>query len=122
VVIFLISGAPSTLSESVPVANSLFLGALIASKSTQDLASDSWGNVKIPFLESLDSNPANESGWIPVPTENVSYSSPLGIIIDEVPTYGNATFEIFFCYCCCILVYCRMWLSIYADIITYTAS
>jgi hypothetical protein len=32
------AGKSSALSESVPIANSLFLGALIAPKSTQDLA------------------------------------------------------------------------------------
>jgi hypothetical protein len=78
----------------IPELNTIYSAALIAPTETQDSPMDNWGNVKIPMLESLDSNTADASGWIPVPTGNVTYSSLVGSPVAGIPPTGLITLEI----------------------------
>ena len=56
---------------------------------------DPWGNVKIPDISSLNSSTADKNGWIPIPkTDNLTYSSLMGVPISKIPSAGTTTFSI----------------------------
>lgn len=78
--------------DLVPAINAIYSAALISSATTQ-ASMDPWGNVKIPMLERLDQSASDADGWIPVPTENISYSALLGVPIARIPT-GNSSFQV----------------------------
>jgi hypothetical protein len=73
--------------------SAIFAASLISPMSVQLSPMDNWGNVKIPLLEYLDPETASD-GWIPVPAQNISYSSVLGNPIAGIPFSGNVTFQI----------------------------
>lgn len=74
---------------------SLFSASLIASSDVKSGSMDIWGNVKIPYLSSLDSIPEDSDGWrqIPQDTNTTIYSSIFGIPISGLPA-GNTTLNI----------------------------
>src|SRR5208282_3416632 len=53
-----------------------------------------WGNVKIPKMETLDPKTADKDGWMPVPSQNVSYTSLIGSAIAGIPSGGNSGLQI----------------------------
>jgi hypothetical protein len=66
----------------------LFQASLIAPDAVMDGPEDTWGNVRVPYLEKLDGTAADNEGWIPVPATNVTYSSLLGLLV--VPRLQDA--------------------------------
>ena len=65
----------------------LFTASLISSWQSKCLRTDSWGNVKIPFLERLDANNAGADGWHAVDhgvADEAAYASLIGIPIANI--------------------------------------
>jgi len=80
----------------LPETNSLFGAAILAPIKDQHMAMDSWGNVKIPVLENL--NTTYENGWYTV-GDSASYSSLVGVpIAGLTDDGGNTSFTIESCY------------------------
>jgi len=66
-----------------PAVDSLFGSSILAPISAQESNMDSWGNPKIPILESL--NDTDVRGWSIVP-KNSSYSSLVGFLFLDFRT------------------------------------
>lgn len=83
-------------SEGWPSFAPIYLAALRTTRSQEGSTMDLWGNVKIPDFDSLPSSSNETSGvWKQVNyTEDVMYTSLLGIPVVGVPTAGNSTFNI----------------------------
>ncbi|PVH89609.1 hypothetical protein DL98DRAFT_647344 [Cadophora sp. DSE1049] len=80
-------------SDSQYSVNALYTGCLIGTGSTKNGSQDSWGNIKIPMLESLGSMVGQE-GWIDVPGNHTTYSSMLGIPVSGIPRDRNSSFNL----------------------------
>jgi hypothetical protein len=95
-----ISGFTAGYSSSLSAyaIDALYNGCLISPKSTKLGTQDSWENVKIPRIEELEATQGNKTGvhWLEVPanSENVTYSSLLGIPIAGIPLHYNSSFMI----------------------------
>lgn len=78
--------------ESWSKANALFVASLLSDAAVKNSSVDSWGNVKIPMIESLRSV-ADSEGWhgLDCDTGVAEYSSLIGIPIAGLPTVGNLT-------------------------------
>jgi hypothetical protein len=77
--------------ESWAKADALFVASLLSDGKVKNSSIDSWGNVKIPMIESLLSSP-DADGWYDFEDSEVTtYSSLIGIPIAGVPTAGNMT-------------------------------
>ena len=64
--------------------NALYLSALFTPPAGQASAVDTWSNVKIPTIEKLESTSKSDAdGWYDVPVKNTSYSSLVGLPIDN---------------------------------------
>lgn len=74
--------------------NSIFTSSLIAPNGTQNGNQDTWGNVKIPRIESLSNDTPKVGQWYPVPEEEVVYTSLVGIPVKAVSKTANSTFII----------------------------
>jgi hypothetical protein len=62
--------------------NPVFASAILSPNQVKAATEDSWGNVKLPRLESLDSSLADRDGWITVPSTGMTvenYTSLVGI-------------------------------------------
>lgn len=81
---------PSFYFSDVP---SIFTSAIIAPLEIQQSSMDQFGNVKIPMIEGLDATTADKDGWIPVPANNVVYSSLMGNPVAGLPTLGQSRFR-----------------------------
>jgi hypothetical protein len=83
--------AANTWREFHTPISALFLSALMGSDSWST-PRDTWGNVKIPVLESLDK--PDSDGWYSLnPSANTTYSALLGVPLDGLQS--NATMEFF---------------------------
>ncbi|HEY9421337.1 MAG TPA: hypothetical protein VIW92_07985, partial [Thermoanaerobaculia bacterium] len=72
-------GTGSGQAEWGTAARALYQASLLAPSEIQTAPQDTWGNVKIPYLEKLDASATDPDGWISVPATNASYSSLLGV-------------------------------------------
>jgi hypothetical protein len=82
-------GSPT--SQWGSAVGALYQASLLAPEAVQQAPEDTWGNVKIPYLEKLDASTADRDGWVPVPTSGVSYSSLLGLpVIGRAPADRDA--------------------------------
>jgi hypothetical protein len=71
----------------------VYLSSIISSNSTQNGPQDSWGNIKVPRIESLKDVLPDADGWKVLPEgPPVSYSSLVGVTVVNVSTRGNSTF------------------------------
>lgn len=72
--------------------DSIYIASLLGTPSIKQNGQDMWNNVKVPILAKLNSSSADEDGWLPIPKDNVTYSSLLGYPIAGVPTSGSSSF------------------------------
>jgi hypothetical protein len=84
----------ATSGEFGPNVNALFGSLILAPLSSQKSSMDTWGNIKIPILSSLNTTDSN--GWSTVPSNSSPpYSSLLGIPVSGLTqNSGNSTFTI----------------------------
>ncbi|EGX45300.1 hypothetical protein TWF173_010964 [Orbilia oligospora] len=71
---------------SLTESNNIYVSSLLSSAEVKNSPIDSWRNVKIPLLESFETNSSaiqGERGWYNVPLGNVTYSSLLGTPISN---------------------------------------
>lgn len=76
----------SSANYAVFPVNALFGAALVTLATAQTLDLDSWGNIKIPMIEYLDTTLAVGEGWYQIPS-NLStdhYASLLGLPLSEI--------------------------------------
>ncbi|KAH0538087.1 hypothetical protein FGG08_005299 [Glutinoglossum americanum] len=90
--------AADTGSQLSPV-DALFLSALAAPPTTKASSSDTWGNLKIPMLETIPGySEKRAQTWLSVDAGNtnstLTYSSLLGVPIANIPSRGNTTFNL----------------------------
>jgi hypothetical protein len=74
--------------------NSIYTGCLVSGQDNKAGTMDSWNNVKIPKMELLDQNMKDSDGWIPIPSDGVTYSSLLGVPVGGIPKNANSTFNL----------------------------
>jgi hypothetical protein len=87
-----------TGSQLSPV-DALFLSAMAAPPTIKNSSLDSWGNLKIPMIESLPGYLEGQAQtWLVVDGGNTEtppvYSSLLGVPIANIPRDGNTTFNL----------------------------
>jgi hypothetical protein len=87
------AGDPESLWVQV---NVLFGAAMMSgtsSLSSTKGSGDTWGNTKIPWIESLDPSTAKADGWYPVPQLNSSdnFTSLIGIPLSMISDANNLT-------------------------------
>ncbi|KAH6680754.1 hypothetical protein B0J14DRAFT_471157, partial [Halenospora varia] len=80
-------------SDSKYSVDALYTGCLIGTPSTKSGSQDSWGHIKIPWVEALNSS-SPDAGWISVPNISTTYSSLLGFPISGIPDNQNSSFEL----------------------------
>ncbi|KAI1290486.1 hypothetical protein F5Y03DRAFT_404049 [Xylaria venustula] len=76
--------------------SSAFVSSLSSPSAIQMSASDLWGNVKTPVLESLpEYGTASEGDWVPVPTNSNEtwYASLIGVPVANIPHTGHTRFQ-----------------------------
>ncbi|EPS35900.1 hypothetical protein H072_10642 [Dactylellina haptotyla CBS 200.50] len=80
------------LSEST----SIYVSSLLGSAVTKAQTVDSWGNVKIPLIESLEGNKTAVSDperWYTPPQQNITYSSLLGNPVTNLTTNSTTMIQ-----------------------------
>jgi hypothetical protein len=85
--------ASGDMQAILPALNALYLSSLMAPESVKISNMDLWGNVKIPRLADIQSEP-DSNGWRDVSPANSSYNSLIGVPISGVPTGRNTTFNL----------------------------
>jgi hypothetical protein len=90
--------AADTGSLLSPV-DALFLSAMAAPPTTKASSSDTWGNLKIPMLETIPGySEERAQTWLSIDARNTNstliYSSLLGVPIANIPSRGNTTFNL----------------------------
>ncbi|KAF3924503.1 hypothetical protein ABW21_db0200556 [Orbilia brochopaga] len=81
---------------SLTESNSIFVSSLLSPANVKAGPIDSWNNVKIPLLESFETNSTaakNEQGWYDVPVTNVTYSSLLGAPIRNMTSNSSTIIQ-----------------------------
>ena len=85
---------PGNKAASMPViwgaAGALYGSSLFSPRNVVLSKVDTWGNPKIPMLESID-GASSSNDWF-TPPENTTYSSSIGLSIAGVPDTGKSTF------------------------------
>lgn len=77
--------------EAWAKADSLFVSSLLSDEKVKNSAVDSWGNVKIPMLETLKTL-SDAEGWHSLAGSGATtYSSLIGVPIAGMPTSGNTS-------------------------------
>jgi hypothetical protein len=88
-------GGPSA-NNAWPLYGPIFMSSLISSRALENPNEDMYGNLRVPHLDRLigeDSMPADS--WTMLDhTEEIPYSSLLGIPVVGLPSTGNLTFNI----------------------------
>lgn len=81
-----------TASQFVPV-NALFGAALVGASSSSTSSVDAWGNMRIPWIENLNSSTADAEGWVSIPQLNSSddYTSLIGLPLSMISDASNLT-------------------------------
>ena len=79
--------------------NSLYTAALLSPDNAKQSSMDSWGNVKVPIVDTFGSDSGQshvvEDGTFIMPNQSqtIEYSSLIGIIVVGTPSTGNFTIE-----------------------------
>ena len=82
-------------SELGFLTNALYQAAVLTPPDGQAANMDTWGNIKIPVIENLEqSSRANVEGWYPVPVNNTSFSSLVGLPVAGIPVTGSSSFTV----------------------------
>ncbi|KAK9422893.1 hypothetical protein SUNI508_04560 [Seiridium unicorne] len=79
------------------IINTQFLASLSAPSMVKHGPRDTWGNLKIPMIESFpDFNSKYEGQWlnVPSPATEVQYASMIGIPTSDIPDNGETNFLI----------------------------
>lgn len=81
-----------TENSYIPV-DALFGAALVSYATTKYPTQDTWGNIKVPFVEQLAAYNMDSYGWYSVPDDLSSdhYASVLGLPISAVTNDANTT-------------------------------
>src|ERR1700722_8307607 len=66
--------SPAEMVGALDPLNAIYTSSLMAASSVKNSSMDLWGNVKIPILSQLHTNP-NQTGWQDVLEQDVAYSS-----------------------------------------------
>ena len=75
--------------------NALYLSAVLTPPTGQAARMDTWGNIKIPTVEQFEQAAKSDAdGWFAVPSNNVSYSSLVGLPIAGIPITGLSNFSV----------------------------
>ena len=77
--------------------NGLYITSLMAPPNVKRSPVDIWGNLKVPLMSSLALDASsNGTGWYDIEafTEDVPYSSLIGIPVGNLPRTGNTTFTV----------------------------
>ncbi|KAI1411309.1 hypothetical protein F5Y13DRAFT_191584 [Hypoxylon sp. FL1857] len=97
------------------IINSLFISSLISPDSTKQSAVDTWGNVKVPLIETYENSSTPDSqGWFTTGDSNITYSSLVGL---PVSGFGgnfikhSVSMEAQYLYLNCPVVY-GLWFNI----------
>lgn len=78
-----------------PIYAPAYMAALETAQPLQNSTMDLWGNVRIPTFESLSPTGSMDYGWRRVDySNNITYSSFIGIPIGGLPNAGNSTFNV----------------------------
>jgi hypothetical protein len=74
-------------------ANAIFTAVILGRPSNSSASIDTWGNVKIPWIERMDRSTADPKGWYPIPQLNSSddFTSLIGIPSSAISFIGNST-------------------------------
>ena len=90
----LLGQGADTFESAGFILNALYLSALLTPPAGQAASMDTWGNIKVPIIETLEQAGKSEiDGWFPT-TDNTSYSSLVGLPIDGIPTSGSSYFTV----------------------------
>jgi hypothetical protein len=76
-------------------AGALYNAALLAPQAIKNGGQDSWGNVKIPRYEALNTSNMDSEGWVDTPlsvSTPESYASLVGLPIAGLPIAANSSF------------------------------
>src|SRR5205823_13297188 len=71
----------------------IYASAVLSPSYIQQSSMDQFGNIRIPMIESLDSSSADKDGWVPVPADNVVYSSLIGSPVRGIQATGRSQFR-----------------------------
>src|SRR5579862_7737414 len=85
--------------SQLPPVKALFLSAMAAPPTTKASSSDTWGNLKIPMLETIPGySEERAQTWLSIDAGNTNstliYSSLLGVPIANILSRGNTTFNL----------------------------
>ncbi|MCJ1302013.1 hypothetical protein MMC08_004814 [Hypocenomyce scalaris] len=89
----------SSQAYDLSMINSLYTAALLSPENAKQSSMDSWGNVKVPIVDTFVSdsgqNHTVEDGTFVMPNQSqtIEYSSLIGIIVVGTPGTGNFTIE-----------------------------
>lgn len=84
----------SGFSQASFAVNTLYSAALLTPLPVQTTSMDTWGNLKIPTLESLNVDTNDSNGWLAVDRRNPKYSSLLGVPVDGLVNRGQSHFTL----------------------------
>jgi hypothetical protein len=86
---FGVQGASGIASLKAPI-NAAFVGALVSPADSKSSSQDAYGNLKVPFLESLAARlEPDAEGWYPVKDVSFEYSSLVGLPIKGLGGVGS---------------------------------
>jgi hypothetical protein len=94
-------GSTYTANGRFSDTGALYGAALLATIKTKVGPQDSWGNVKIPNLEAIDTSTPDPQGWFNVPSnisEPETWSSLVGLPVVGLPSEGTSEFKIEYTY------------------------
>ena len=74
--------------------DALFAASLSSPVSTKASAVDTWGNVKIPMLETMNSSTVDNDGWMSTNVDNMTYASLIGLPISPLPADAKINFYV----------------------------
>jgi hypothetical protein len=74
-------------------ANAIFTAVMLGKSSNSSASVDTWGNVKIPWIERMDRSTADPKGWYHIPQFNSSddFTSLIGVPSSAISFIGNMT-------------------------------
>ncbi|TKA61968.1 hypothetical protein B0A49_09811 [Cryomyces minteri] len=80
----------------MPIVKSLLNAVLLSPDDSKRAPQDTWGNVKIPRLETLNASAKDPEGWINIPANPAveSYSSLVGLSVVGIPSDADSTFNL----------------------------
>ncbi|OAQ64047.1 hypothetical protein VFPPC_16148 [Pochonia chlamydosporia 170] len=86
------SDATGLITANTKIINTV-VASLMAAPLLANRNQDLWGNIRIPAIERLENGTKGTSGWIAMPrSDNMTYSSLLGMPVKPLPSLGNTSF------------------------------